>query len=159
MHASPGREVQSDLLSVAPLGAELAGPQAQDAGGQDLGDLGEAGGGGQLSIGGIGHGSARRRRGELLPHTGSVAIPSDDRTCASRDRALSAIAHSFCSVLWGLPGPWGPKRGLCVMRFAGGASDEGPSLEFWENRLEQPVQRLVEDARAPGSIPPRRLRA
>ena len=36
------------------------------------------------------------------------------------------------------------------MRFAGGASDEGPSLEFWENRLEQPVQRLVEDARAPG---------
>lgn len=33
------------------------------------------------------------------------------------------------------------------MRFAGGASDEGPSIEFWENRLEQPVQRLVEDAR------------
>ena len=36
------------------------------------------------------------------------------------------------------------------MRFAGGASDEGPSIEFWENRLEQPVQRLMEDAQAAG---------
>ena len=42
MHASPGREVQSDLLSVTLMGAELPGPQAQDAGGEDLGDLGEA---------------------------------------------------------------------------------------------------------------------
>ena len=42
MHASLGREVQSDLLSVALVGAELPGPQAQDAGGQDLGDLGES---------------------------------------------------------------------------------------------------------------------
>ena len=42
MHASPGREVQSDPLSVTPLGAEFTGAQAQHAGGQDLGDLGEA---------------------------------------------------------------------------------------------------------------------
>jgi hypothetical protein len=45
MHASVGRVVQSDLLSGTTVGAELAGVQAQDADGQDLGDLGEAGGG------------------------------------------------------------------------------------------------------------------
>jgi hypothetical protein len=42
MHASVRREVQSDLLSVAPAGAELTGAAAQHAGRQDLGDLGEA---------------------------------------------------------------------------------------------------------------------
>ena len=36
------------------------------------------------------------------------------------------------------------------MRFAGGASDEGPSIEFWENRLEEPVQRLIDDAQTDG---------
>jgi hypothetical protein len=42
MHASLGREVQSDLLSVTTVGAELPGSEAKDAGGEDLGDLGEA---------------------------------------------------------------------------------------------------------------------
>jgi hypothetical protein len=42
MTASPGREVHANLLSrAAPEGA-LPRPQAQDAGGQDLGDLVEA---------------------------------------------------------------------------------------------------------------------
>jgi hypothetical protein len=48
MTASPGREVDPNLLSrAAPEGA-LPRPQAQDAGGQDLGDLVEPLGGGQV---------------------------------------------------------------------------------------------------------------
>jgi hypothetical protein len=46
MTASPGREVHANLLrGAAPEGA-LARPQTQDTGGQDLGDLVEALGGG-----------------------------------------------------------------------------------------------------------------
>jgi hypothetical protein len=48
MTASPGREVHANLLRrAAPEGA-LSRPQAQDAGGQDLGDLVEALGRGQV---------------------------------------------------------------------------------------------------------------
>ncbi|MGE3293537.1 MAG: hypothetical protein AB7I59_03165 [Geminicoccaceae bacterium] len=61
MHASPGREVQSDLLSVTPVGAELAGAQAQHAHAQDLGDFGEALRGWQAVGRSIGmHGSSAR---------------------------------------------------------------------------------------------------
>ncbi len=42
MHASGGREVQSNRLPVATLGAQPAGAQTEEAQGQDLGDLGEA---------------------------------------------------------------------------------------------------------------------
>src|SRR4051794_10013885 len=59
MHASHGREVQSDLLCVTTVGAELAGPDAQDAGGQDLGDLAQALRRGQL-VDRAGHGVDRR---------------------------------------------------------------------------------------------------
>jgi hypothetical protein len=39
MTASPGREVDANLLRGAALGSAQARPNAQDAGGQDLGDL------------------------------------------------------------------------------------------------------------------------
>ena len=42
MTASPGREVDANLLRGAALGSAQARANAQDAGGQDLGDLVEA---------------------------------------------------------------------------------------------------------------------
>jgi hypothetical protein len=42
MTASPGREVHANLLPRAAPEGTLARPKAQDAGGQDLGDLVEA---------------------------------------------------------------------------------------------------------------------
>ena len=42
MTASPGREVDANLLRGAALGSAQARADAQDAGGQDLGDLVEA---------------------------------------------------------------------------------------------------------------------
>jgi hypothetical protein len=42
MTASPGREVDANLLSGAALGSAQTRAEAQDAGGQDLGDLVEA---------------------------------------------------------------------------------------------------------------------
>jgi hypothetical protein len=45
MTASPGREVDRNLLRGAALGSAQAGADADDAGGQDLGDLAEALGG------------------------------------------------------------------------------------------------------------------
>jgi hypothetical protein len=42
MTASPGREVDANLLRAAAPEGALARPQPQDAGGQDLGDLVEA---------------------------------------------------------------------------------------------------------------------
>jgi hypothetical protein len=56
MTASPGREVDANLLpGAAPEGA-LARPQPQDASRQDLGDLVEAlGGGHEVGAEGVGH--------------------------------------------------------------------------------------------------------
>jgi hypothetical protein len=48
MTASVGREVHANLLRPAAPEGALARPQAQDAGGQDLGDLVEALGRGQV---------------------------------------------------------------------------------------------------------------
>ena len=45
MTASPGREVDANLLRGAALGSAQPRAEAQDAGGQDLGDLVEALGG------------------------------------------------------------------------------------------------------------------
>ena len=42
MTASPGREVDADLLRGAAPGSAQARPGTNDAGGQDLGDLVEA---------------------------------------------------------------------------------------------------------------------
>jgi hypothetical protein len=42
MTASPGREVDANLLPSAAPGSAQTRPDAQDAGGQDLGDLIEA---------------------------------------------------------------------------------------------------------------------
>ena len=42
MTASPGREVDANLLSGAALGSAQTRAKPQDAGGQDLGDLVEA---------------------------------------------------------------------------------------------------------------------
>jgi hypothetical protein len=56
MTASPGREVHPNLLSRAAPEGMLARPQAQDAGGQDLGDLVEAlGRGHEVGVEGVGH--------------------------------------------------------------------------------------------------------
>ena len=46
MTASAGREVDANLLRGAALGSAQARAEPQDAGGQDLGDLVEALGGG-----------------------------------------------------------------------------------------------------------------
>ena len=56
MTASPGREVDANLLRGAALGSAQARAEAQDAGGQDLRDLVEAlGRGHQTRVEGIWH--------------------------------------------------------------------------------------------------------
>src|SRR5687767_12356061 len=56
MTASPGREVDRNLLPGAGLGSTRARTEAQDAGSQDLGDLVEAlGGGHQVGVEGMRH--------------------------------------------------------------------------------------------------------
>jgi hypothetical protein len=56
MTASPGREVDANLLRGAAPGSAQTPAQPQDAGGQDLGDLVEAlGGGHQVGVEGVGH--------------------------------------------------------------------------------------------------------
>jgi hypothetical protein len=55
MTASPEREVDANLLRGAALGCAQTRPHAQDAGGQDLGYLVEAlGGGHQVGAQGVG---------------------------------------------------------------------------------------------------------
>ena len=54
MTASPGREVDANLLRGAALGSAQARADAQDAGGQDFGDLVEAlGGGHEVGVEGV----------------------------------------------------------------------------------------------------------
>jgi hypothetical protein len=56
MTASPGREVDANLLRGAALGSAQTRAEPQDAGGQDLGDLVEAlGGGHKVRVEGIAH--------------------------------------------------------------------------------------------------------
>ena len=56
MTASPGREVDANLLRGAALGSAQARADPQDAGGQDLGDLVEAfGGGHKVGVEGLGN--------------------------------------------------------------------------------------------------------
>ena len=56
MTASPGREVDANLLRGAALGSAQARAKPQDAGGQDLGDLVEALGRGQeVGVEGVQH--------------------------------------------------------------------------------------------------------
>jgi hypothetical protein len=56
MTASPGREVDPNLLRSAALGSAQARAHAQDSGGQDLGHLVEAlGGGHEVGVEGAGH--------------------------------------------------------------------------------------------------------
>ena len=56
MTASPGREVDANLLRGAALGSAQPRADAQDAGGQDLGDLVEAlGRGHEVGVEGVGH--------------------------------------------------------------------------------------------------------
>ena len=57
MTASPGREVDRNLLGGAALGSAQARPGTHDAGSQDLGDLVEAlGRGHQVGVEGLAHG-------------------------------------------------------------------------------------------------------
>jgi hypothetical protein len=55
MTASPGREVDANLLRGAALGSAQTGAHAKDSGGQDLGDLVEAlGGCHEIGVKGVG---------------------------------------------------------------------------------------------------------
>jgi hypothetical protein len=59
MTASPGREVDANLLRGAALGSAQPRSNAQDAGRQDLSDLIKAlGGGHQVGVETVGHGPA-----------------------------------------------------------------------------------------------------
>jgi hypothetical protein len=56
MTASPGREVDANLLRGAAPGGTQTRPHAQDAGGEDLGDLVEAlGRGHEVGVEGVRH--------------------------------------------------------------------------------------------------------
>ena len=63
MTASPGREVDRNLLCGAALGSAQTGAKPQDSGGQDLGDLVEPlGGGHEVGAEAVGHGLFRFAR-------------------------------------------------------------------------------------------------
>jgi hypothetical protein len=63
MTASPGREVDANLLRGAAPGSAQTRAHPQDAGGQDLGDLVEAlGWGHKVGVEGIGHQRERSMR-------------------------------------------------------------------------------------------------
>jgi len=85
MTASPGREVDANLLRGAALGSAQPRPDAQDAGSQNLGDLVEAlGGGHEVGVEGIGHADSKGRA-QLL---GSIClIPSSAWTSLSRSKS------------------------------------------------------------------------
>ena len=62
MTASPGREVDGNLLRGAAPGGTQARADAQDAGSQDLGDLVEAlGGGHEVGVEGLGQSTSAPR--------------------------------------------------------------------------------------------------
>ena len=69
MTASPGREVDANLLRGAALGSAQARAEPQDAGGQDLGDLVEAFGGTQ-KVGADGVASHRASQWRSVVHIG-----------------------------------------------------------------------------------------
>ena len=89
MTASPGREVDANLLRGAAPGSAQTRAHPQDAGGQDLGDLVQAlGRGHQVGVEGLGHGEppgsalhlityrpARRSVGQRMPLVAITAIP------------------------------------------------------------------------------------
>jgi hypothetical protein len=98
MTASPGREVDANLLLGAAPGSALPRAGPQDAGGQDLGDLVEAfGRGHQVWIQGLGHGGpsgsalhlityrpAPRSVGQRAPLIAIAAIPVYQRSTWAR---------------------------------------------------------------------------
>jgi hypothetical protein len=69
MTASPGREVDGNLLRGAAPGSAHTSAEPQDASGQDLGDLVEAlGGGHEVGTEGVGHvGNGTERTRGWLP--------------------------------------------------------------------------------------------
>src|SRR5512144_783821 len=86
MDARGGGKVQRNVSMVA--GFMLPRPQPQKAGGEDLADLGEPlGGGHQVGVEGVLHGSKRNIVVQRLPRrprsTGRSRRPNDPRTAAS----------------------------------------------------------------------------
>lgn len=77
MTASPGREVDANLLRGAALGSAQPRAEPQDAGGQDLGDLVEAlGGRHQVGVEGVTPALRLQSPGGLtLLHTGYLPGP------------------------------------------------------------------------------------
>jgi hypothetical protein len=77
MTASPGREVDGNLLRGAALGSAQARSGPDDAGGQDLGDLVEAlGWRHQVGVEGLAH-AGRRDDGLEAIARGKIAPPGD----------------------------------------------------------------------------------
>ena len=83
MTASPGREVDANLLHGAP-GSTQPRAQPQDTGGQDLGDLVETlGGGHQVGVEGV------RHRSEGLTRASTIIIVRGDGSRNNRSALVS----------------------------------------------------------------------
>jgi hypothetical protein len=87
MTASPGREVDANLLRCAAPGSAKAGAEPQDAGGQDLGDLVETLGRGH-EVGVEGVGQPKCTPGSVQPQRAYQMIKYlPGQTCHERSRA------------------------------------------------------------------------
>jgi hypothetical protein len=76
MTASPGREVDANLLSGAALGSAQPRPHPQDAGGQNLGDLIEAlGRDHEVGVERVTPAPRRQSPGGLTFHTSYLPVP------------------------------------------------------------------------------------
>ena len=104
MTASPGREVDANLLRGAAPGSAQARTHAQDAGGQDLGNLVEPlGGSHEVRIKSVGRGCARS-----LGHTCYLPAPTGGCriapvACRARRRLRRLDAFWFYAILLGPP--------------------------------------------------------
>jgi hypothetical protein len=101
MTASPGREVDANLLRGAAPGSAQTRPDAQDAGGQDLGDLIEAlGRGHEIGVEGVRH-RAGCRTFALVPviyRTYQIMKLCLDKTSILRSIAQTSVLERRCHV-------------------------------------------------------------
>ena len=99
MTASPGREVDANLLRGAALRGAQTRADPQDAGGQDLSDLVEAlGGGHQVWIQGLGHGGAIGKcfSPDHLPTGAPKRRAAGTACCDVGDPGLSEVNLGAC---------------------------------------------------------------
>ena len=115
MTASPGREVDANLLRGAALGSAQPRAGPDDAGRQDLGDLLEAlGGGHQVRIKGLGHWPKHRRQLSLRSHAHYIPARLDDCRVAPIQVFVTELSSNDHIVVQKLENPQKGEVDVCA---------------------------------------------